>query len=92
MMTKEIIIFVILIILFPLVYYYGRYSKSSVIDKPLILHSVVIQFAFNAIILLFVGLSVYLLILNWKLLLIFIGIMAILGYISGLYLKRKHIL
>lgn len=79
-----------MLILFPFIYFYGRYSKSQPWERPLILNSVFIQFAFFIITLLFIGLSIYLLILNWKLLLLFFGIIAILGYISGLLFKNKN--
>jgi len=50
-MIREIVVFVSMLILYPLVYYYGRYAKISPFERPLILNSVIVQIFFFAIML-----------------------------------------
>ena len=87
-MNKIILLF-ILLVLYPIVWYYGTYAKAGVGEKPLILNSVFIQLFLGLFSLVFIGLAIYLLILDWKLFLLLFIVILVVGYIKGLIAKRK---
>ena len=86
---NEIILLFILLALYPIVWYYGNYAKAGAGEKPLILNSVFIQFFLGLFSLVFIGLAIYLLIIDWKLFLLLFVVIFITGYIKGLITKRK---
>lgn len=58
-------------VLYPPVLYYGSYAKAGIGERPLNLDSEVVKLLFNIITLVFLGLSIYLLVIDWKLFLLF---------------------
>lgn len=87
-MNKIILLF-ILLALYPAVWYYGTYARAGIGGKPLFFNSVFIQLFLGLLSLFFIGLMIYLLILDWKLFLLLFMIIFITGYIKSLVTKRR---
>lgn len=67
MSTVYIVVYLWLSILF---FWYGRYAKSSVFDRPLISNSIIGKFFFNLVCLAWIILTIYnLLFLDWRIVL-----------------------
>lgn len=66
--------FVLLVVLYLFfsgcVSFYGRYGRSSVIDRPLILNSIFIQLILGIILLAFIVSTVVLLFIDWKIVIV----------------------
>ena len=88
-MELNYILLIILLIIYPVVYYRGTYARSLFFDKPLIFGNKLFMFVSNLIIILFVTISIWLIFVNWKTFLLLILIIATLGYIKGLLNKNN---
>jgi membrane protein implicated in regulation of membrane protease activity len=84
-MELNVILLIILLVMYPVVYFHGSYAKASVVDQPLIFSSTVFVFFCNLTILAFVILSIYLLYVSWKTFLLLLLIIAISGFLKGLF-------
>ena len=63
-----IFVYIVLYVWLTLVFiWYGRYAKLSIIDKPLILSSIVFNLLFELLALIWIGVTIYFLFKNWKL-------------------------
>jgi hypothetical protein len=81
------ILFLVLLIIYPIVWYFGTHSKSSVIDQPLIFHNSLFVLFCNLLVLVFVVISAYLIFISWKTFLLLILIIATAGFLKGLLSK-----
>lgn len=82
------ILLLVLLIIYPVIWYFGSYSKVSVIEKPLIFHNKLFVLFGNLITIAFIGMSIYLIFVSWKTFLLLILIITISGLFTG-YLKKK---
>lgn len=84
------ILFLVLLVIYPMVWYFGSYSKAGIGEKPIIFNNPLFVLFGNLSVVLFIVISIWLIFVNWKTFLLVILIIMISGYLKGYVGRYKY--
>lgn len=88
-MELKHLLLLLLLILYPIVWYTGTYAKAGIGEKPLIFNNAIFQLVSNLATILFIAGAVWLLFISWKMLILLFLIVMSTGFLLGMLRKRK---